>query len=477
MKIAVLGGGNGSYAAAADLSDRGHEVRFWRRDADALRPVLENRTIRRRDFSGTRDIKIARPTTDIADAVRGAELIVAPIPAFAQADLAAHLAPHLTDGQVIFLPPGTFGSYLMTKVLRAAGCRAEIMIAETGTLPWLTRKHGAAEVAITTRATRLPTGVFPARLTDTAIAVIAAAFPDAIEPVEDALSGALDECGADHSSAAHSDECRPDRAFRPLGHSQGRHAALHPPGARSARPRAHRDPRSVGLRRAAFSAGGPLHHVELDVRQTRPRQACRFRRLARTSRSEEPSLHAGRCRHGIGLPGFGRRMGGNAVPGRGGPAWRSRRPQAARPSGVPAAPCMRSALPAKAATACAGCCKRVSDNEHARGRSSPVLAPAAWAAALRIASPMPAMPCVCSTASRAMPAGRRHSLPKRLAKSAAHSTWSPQFGGFDAQAIDAVMARISLFPHDEAEAALSGAGIVFEAVPETDDAKRCARWH
>ncbi len=195
MKIAVLGGGNGSYAAAADLSDRGHEVRFWRRDADALRPVLENRTIRRRDFSGTRDIKIARPTTDIADAVRGAELIVAPIPAFAQADLAAHLAPHLTDGQVIFLPPGTFGSYLMTKVLRAAGCRAEIMIAETGTLPWLTRKRGAAEVAITTRATRLPTGVFPARLTDTAIAVIAAAFPDAIEPVEDALSGALMNAG------------------------------------------------------------------------------------------------------------------------------------------------------------------------------------------------------------------------------------------------------------------------------------------
>ena len=152
MKIAVLGGGNGSYAAAADLSDAGHEVRFWRRDADAFRPVLEARTIRRRDFSGTRDIKIAQPTTDIAEAVRGADLIVAPMPAFAQADLAVHLAPHLTDGQVIFLPPGTFGSYLMAKVLRAAGCCAEIMIAETGTLPWLTRKHGAAEVAITTRA-------------------------------------------------------------------------------------------------------------------------------------------------------------------------------------------------------------------------------------------------------------------------------------------------------------------------------------
>jgi len=36
MRIAVLGGGNGAYAAAADLSEKGHEVRFWRRDAIAL---------------------------------------------------------------------------------------------------------------------------------------------------------------------------------------------------------------------------------------------------------------------------------------------------------------------------------------------------------------------------------------------------------------------------------------------------------
>jgi opine dehydrogenase len=117
------------------------------------------------------------------------------VPAFAQEDLAVALAPHLTDGQVIYLPPGTFGSYLMMKVLRAKGCKADIAIAETGTLPWLTRKRGPNEVAITTRATRLPTGVFPARLTEHALQVISAAFPGAIEPVEDALSGALMNAG------------------------------------------------------------------------------------------------------------------------------------------------------------------------------------------------------------------------------------------------------------------------------------------
>jgi opine dehydrogenase len=195
MKVAVLGGGNGCYAAAADLSEAGHEVRFWRRDAEAFKPVLERRAVRLRDFRGVRDVPLALPTTDIGEAVRGAELIVAPIPAFAQQDLALALARHIADGQVIYLPPGTFGSYLMMKVLREAGCRADVAIAETGTLPWLTRKRGPAEVAITTRASRLPTGVFPSRLSDAALKLIGAAFPGAIEPVEDALSAALMNAG------------------------------------------------------------------------------------------------------------------------------------------------------------------------------------------------------------------------------------------------------------------------------------------
>ncbi len=71
--------------------------------------------------------------------------------------------------------------------------------AETGTLPWLTRRRpdedGLQTVAITTRASRLPSGVYPARHTDRALAVISAAFPGAIEPVEDALSAALMNAG------------------------------------------------------------------------------------------------------------------------------------------------------------------------------------------------------------------------------------------------------------------------------------------
>lgn len=194
MEIAVLGGGHGCYAAAADLTEAGHTVRFWRRDADAFAPVLESGTVTVKDVAGRRDVRIAAPTTDLAEAVAGAELIVVPLPATAHDGLFPKLAPLLDDGQVVFLPPGTFGSYLLVKAARDAGNAADFVCAETGTLPWLARKHGPAEVQISVRATRLPTGAFPARLSERAFEIIKQAFP-AIEPIQDGLDGALMNAG------------------------------------------------------------------------------------------------------------------------------------------------------------------------------------------------------------------------------------------------------------------------------------------
>ena len=194
MEIAVLGGGNGCYAAAADLSQQGHAVRFWRRDAAAFAPVIDAGAITVEDARGRREVAVARATTDLAEALAGAELVVVPLPATAQEDLARHVAPLLADGQVVYLPPGTFGSYVFAKAMKDAGNKATAAFAETGTLPWLARKHGPREIAISVRATRLPTGVLPARDSDRALAVIGQAFP-AVEPLRDALDGALMNAG------------------------------------------------------------------------------------------------------------------------------------------------------------------------------------------------------------------------------------------------------------------------------------------
>ena len=73
MKIAVLGGGNGSFAAAGDLALQGHGVRLWRRDAAE---VAAHRAVGLRimlkDANGRHDVQLALVTTDIAEAVQDA---------------------------------------------------------------------------------------------------------------------------------------------------------------------------------------------------------------------------------------------------------------------------------------------------------------------------------------------------------------------------------------------------------------------
>ena len=192
----MLGGGNGSFAAAGDFALQGHDVRLWRRDAKMVTAHRKaGSRIVLKDSNGQHDVQLALVTSDMAEAIRDAELILCPAPAFAQSDIARQLAPHLRDHQVVYLPPATFGSIIFASAARAAGNRAKVSFAETGTLPWLTRKHGPFEVAITIRAKRLPVGVFPLDAADHALDVIGRAFPGIIEPCGDALSGALMNAG------------------------------------------------------------------------------------------------------------------------------------------------------------------------------------------------------------------------------------------------------------------------------------------
>ena len=59
MRVAVLGGGHGCYAAAAELTERGHDVWFWRRDTEAFQPLLEAKRITL-DASCNRSLPVRR---------------------------------------------------------------------------------------------------------------------------------------------------------------------------------------------------------------------------------------------------------------------------------------------------------------------------------------------------------------------------------------------------------------------------------
>ena len=81
MDIAVIGGSNGAYAAAADLAEQGHRIRLWRRDTAALAAVREAGGIELIDYRGKRHIPLGLITDDPGEAVAGADLLVSPLPA------------------------------------------------------------------------------------------------------------------------------------------------------------------------------------------------------------------------------------------------------------------------------------------------------------------------------------------------------------------------------------------------------------
>ena len=255
-------------------------------------------------------------TSSIAEAIDAADLILCPAPAFAQSAIAELAAPHLRDGQVVFLPPGTFGSYIFARAARDAGNRAEFATAETGTLPWLARKQGPCAVRISGRGARLPTGVFPLRLAPHALEVIERAFPDAIEPCGDALSGALMNAGPIIHPPLITMNAGPIEHFEKWDiHKEGTQAAIR-------RVTDALDAERIAIREA-LGYGGP--HFPLADHYSQDGEAmdvCAATRtisspipaIGRAPRSYRASLHAGGFASRPVVSRFRRRPRGRATP-------------------------------------------------------------------------------------------------------------------------------------------------------------------
>lgn len=195
MIVAVLGGSHGAYAIAADLALAGHQVRLWRRSAADLAPLQKTRTLTLVAEGRTGEARLERVSADLAEALDGAEIVLVPLPATSQEDLARQLAGRLTERQILVLTPGTLGAYVIAREIARAGGVLPYAIAETGTLPYLTRKTGPTAVTAPVRAANLPTGVFPASRSREALARLAELFP-AVRPCADALDAALTNAGA-----------------------------------------------------------------------------------------------------------------------------------------------------------------------------------------------------------------------------------------------------------------------------------------
>jgi opine dehydrogenase len=179
--VAVLGAGHGGCAAAADLGRRGYRVRLHARSAERLAPLREHGGI---EVRGVQQgvVPVDLMTTDLGEAVRGADLIMLVVPSVAHEPSARGLAPLLDGRQPLFLNPGhTGGGLHLLHELRRAGYRGPIKSCETVTLTYITRMEGPATVNIYSYTTRLRFAALPGRHADEMFALIAPLYPNIVK--------------------------------------------------------------------------------------------------------------------------------------------------------------------------------------------------------------------------------------------------------------------------------------------------------
>jgi opine dehydrogenase len=190
--VAVLGGGNGGHAVAANLSLAGFKVNFFElpQFVDSFEKVLRTKEIQIQGVSVDGAAKLNLATTDIQQTIKNAEVIFVITPAFGHKTMAEVCAPFVQDGHIIVLMPGSGGSLEFINIFKQKKVKREITFAESCTLPYGSRLKGPGHVSVLINVVILPTGVFPSRKTEEVIPKLRQFYP-MITPAKDVLEAAI----------------------------------------------------------------------------------------------------------------------------------------------------------------------------------------------------------------------------------------------------------------------------------------------
>jgi opine dehydrogenase len=171
-RVVVMGAGPGGIAAAAALARRGFHVALYNRTPGRLAPLQEHGGVEIEGDLGEDFVKIPVITTDIAEAMQGAQLILIAVPGYGQRPMVEACLPYLSKDQAILLLTGSAGSLEMGLLLQEAGHSLDdILLGETVTLPQSARMVGDAKLRIKLPST-LRTAAFPGRNTERLLAFI-----------------------------------------------------------------------------------------------------------------------------------------------------------------------------------------------------------------------------------------------------------------------------------------------------------------
>jgi len=174
---AVIGGGNGGQSLSGHLALMGFSVRLYDIFPQTIEAIQSAGGIQV-DGTVTGFGKIELATTDISQAVAGADIVMIVAPAIAHRDIAVNCAPYLTDGQIIFIHPGATGGALeFKKVLVDQGCDKSTTLAEAESLLYACRSQQPGHTTIFGIKKELMVAALPASETHRVVKLLNTAFP------------------------------------------------------------------------------------------------------------------------------------------------------------------------------------------------------------------------------------------------------------------------------------------------------------
>jgi opine dehydrogenase len=191
----VVGAGNGGLSMAGHLGLMGFEVRLYNRTDSKLAGVRWHRGIELEGaVEGFGPVSLA--TSDMAEGLRGADVVMVDTPSTAHRDLAAAMAPCLKDGQIVLLNPGRTGGALeFRSVLLEHGLMEHPIVAEAQTFIYAARALSRHRGHIYRIKNGVPLAALPSYWTPEVLGVLDNAFPQFIAG-SNVLATSMENIGA-----------------------------------------------------------------------------------------------------------------------------------------------------------------------------------------------------------------------------------------------------------------------------------------
>ena len=184
FNITVIGAGHGGKAMAAHLALMEFPTVLYNRTAENVAAIKELGGIYLESYEGgPRGFgNLDLVTSNIAEALEKAKMVMIVVPSSAHADIAKSCAPYLTDGQIVILHPGrTCGAIEFSKVLRDNGCTADVTIAEAETFIYASRSDGPAQARIFRIKESVPLAALPSNRNQLVLDQVRGVFPQFID--------------------------------------------------------------------------------------------------------------------------------------------------------------------------------------------------------------------------------------------------------------------------------------------------------